>query len=320
MELIALIIGVSLAGSFLCSLTEAALYSIPLGRIETLRRLGEPSGARLAQLRQNVNQPIAVILAINTICNIMGGVWAGALVEINYGHQWLMPFSLGFTAAVLLFSEITPKCLGVRFAETLAPRIAASLQFTVWLLGPYVRFAERFTAMFGGSGRIASPTEEDLVSTAILSMAGGKILKDEVKWLRNALRLNDIKIRDIMTPYDKIRRIPDKTTLAETQVDAKHWRYKRILVCMSTAPDAIIGVVFRHTVFRAKMDMSPDTTMHDLMRPVRFVREDMPINELLNLFLRHKTQIAVALSADGELVGVVTLEDVLEDMIGAEIE
>lgn len=320
MELIAIIVGVSLAGSFVCSLTEAALYSIPLGRIETLRRLGSVGGQRLAQLRQNVDQPIAAILALNTIFNAMGGVWAGALIEARYGGHWLMPFSLAYTSAILVLSEITPKSLGVRFADTLAPYLALPLQVVVRALWPYVRVAETVSGMFGKSARIAYPTEEDLISTAVLSMAGGKILPQEAQWLRNALRLNDIKTRDIMTPNSRVRRVPDKLTLAMTKVDAAHWRFKRILVCMDRHPNALIGVVYRQTVFKAKMRMDPETTMLDLMRPVRFVREDLPINELLNVFLRNKTQIAVVLSSDGELTGIVTLEDVLEDMIGAEIE
>jgi len=320
MELIVLIVAVSVAGSFLCSLSEAALYSIPLGRIETLRRHGSAGGQRLAALRQNVDRPIAAILALNTIFNAMGGVWAGALVEARYGHEALMPFSLAYVTAILILSEITPKSLGVRFANSLAPVIALPLQVAVWALHPYILVAEAVSGLFGKSGRFASPTEEDLVSAALLSLAGGTILPQEAKWLRNALRLNDITTGEIMTPSSKIRRIPEKLTLGMTKVDAAHWRFKRILVCMNAAPDAIIGVVYRQKVFRAKMEMPPETTMIDLMQPVRFIREDLPVNELLNVFLRNKTQIAVVLSKGGNLAGVVTLEDVLEDMIGDEIE
>jgi CBS domain containing-hemolysin-like protein len=267
-----------------------------------------------------VNQPIAAILAMNTVFNAMGGVLAGALVELYYGDQWLVPFSLAFTAAVLLLSEITPKSLGVRFADRLAPRLARPLQLMVWALWPYVRVAEAVTGLFGESARISPPTEEDIVSTALLSMVGGKILPQEAHWLRNALRLNDVRTRDIMTPYSKIRRVPDRLPLSTTKVDAAHWRFKRMLVCKDEAPDTIVGVVYRHTVFRAMMEGRPETTMAQLMRPVPFVKDDMPANELLNLFLRQKTQIAVVQDAKGKLAGVVTLEDVLEDMIGAEIE
>ncbi|MFH1723072.1 MAG: CNNM domain-containing protein [Elusimicrobiota bacterium] len=320
MTLVAIIVGVSLGGSFFCSLMEAALYSVPLSRIETLRRLRRPGGERLAVLRQNVNQPIAAILAMNTVFNAMGGVLAGALVQLRYGDHWLMPFSLVFTAAILVFSEITPKSLGVRFADRVAPRIARPLQFLVWALWPYVWVAEGLTRLFGESARISAPTEEDIVSAVLLSLAGGKILPQEARWLRNALRLNDIKTRDIMTPYSKIRRVPEKMPLSMTKVEAAHWRFKRILVCKSDSPDTIVGVVYRHTVFRAIMDRKPDATMADLMRPVRFVRDDLPITDLLNLFLRYKTQIAAVEDGRARLVGVVTLEDVLEDMIGAEIE
>ena len=315
MNMFVAIIALSLSGSFLCSITEAALYSIPYSRIETLRRFRAPGGRILAFLSQNLDAPIAVILAMNTIFNVMGGVWAGALVVIHCGDKWLMPFSLAFTAAVLLFSEIVPKSLGVRYADLLAPRMARPLQAMVWVLWPYVKVTGMLTGLLGKSTRIAPPTEEDIISTALLGVAGGKILPQEARWVRNALRLNDVKTRDIMTPYSRIRRVPDKLTLSMTKVDAGHWRFSRILVCKDSAPDTILGVVYRHTVFSAMLKDRPDTTMAELMRPIHFVGDDMPADELLNLFIRRKAQIACVRDHTGRLAGVVTLEDVLVNII-----
>ena len=320
MTVIIAIVILSLAGSFLCSISEAALYSIPYGRIETLRRLKAAGGARRALLRQNVEEPIAAILAMNTIFNVMGGVWAGALVQSHYGETWMIPFSLGFTAAVLILSEVTPKSLGVRFADTLAPRLAWPLQILVWSLWPYVKFARALMKIFGRSARISYPTEEDLISTAMLSERGGKILPQEARLIKNVLRLNEVRVRDIMTPHSKIRRVSDRLPLSMTKVDAGHWRYKRIPVCKDGAPDNIVGVVNRRTVFSAMLRGKPETTMAELMKPIQCVREDLPAHELLNLFIGRKTQIACVQNAQGKLVGLVSLEDVLEDMLGEEIE
>ena len=152
--------------------------------------------------------------------------------------------------------------------------------------------------------------------------------------MRNALRRNDVKTRGIMTPYSRVRRVPDKLTLSMTKVDAGHWRFSRILVCKDDAPDTILGVVYRHTVFSAMLKGGPpaldllgsggpvrepqgshDTTMAELMRPIDFVGDDMPADELLDLFIRHKAQIACVRDSAGRLAGVVTLEDVLGNII-----
>ncbi|MFH1723071.1 MAG: CNNM domain-containing protein [Elusimicrobiota bacterium] len=317
---IIVIILVSLLGVLLCSLSEAALYAISRSRIETLRRLRHAGGERLARLRDHVEDPIAAILIVNTAVMTLGAIWSGALVERHYGDFWMGVYSAGFTVAVLFISEIVPKSLGVRFADSVAPAVAWPLQILVWLMWPLVKAASVLTHLFGKTIRISHPTEEDLISMTLLSEAGGKILPQELRWVRNILRLNDIKTRDIMTPYARIKRLPASLPLSKTSADAEHWRYSRVLLAKDDEPDTILGYVPRRSVFAALARRSPETTLRSLMRPVHVVRDDRPSHELVDFFVRHKDQIAVVQNAAGKLVGVVTLEDVLEDMIGAEID
>jgi CBS domain containing-hemolysin-like protein len=194
---IAVITAVSLVGSFICSLMEAALYSIPRSRIETLQRAGHRGATRLANLRARIDEPIAAILTLNTAVNTLGAAWAGAMVGKYYGNEMLGIFSGMFTAAVLFFSEIIPKSLGVTYANTLAPRLAGFLQVLIWLLWPFVKISVVLTRLWGKQSRLTYPTEEDIISLAQLSQSGGVIMPHEARWVANALRLNDVRVRDI---------------------------------------------------------------------------------------------------------------------------
>lgn len=316
---IAVITAISLAGSFLCSLMEAALYSIPRSRIESLKRAGNRGAARLEKLRARIDEPIAAILALNTTVNTLGAAWAGALVGRYYGNEVLGIFSGIFTGAVLFFSEIIPKSLGVSFANTLAPRLAGPLQLLIWLLWPFVKMSVALTRLWGKKSRLNYPTEEDIISLAQLSQSGGTILPQEARWVANALRLNDVRVRDIMTPNSVVSRVPDCMPLSATKVDADHWRFSRIPVCTDDDPDNIVGVVQRREVFAALLRGEENRTIHSLMRVPDFVPEDLPAHELLNRFIATRRHLFCAKGANAEFVGVVTLEDVLEALIGAEI-
>ena len=177
MYFIIVITSISLIGSFLCSLMEAALYSMPRSRIESLKREGDPGGIRLSNLRDKIDEPIAAILTLNTAVNVMGAAWAGALVSSYYGDTWLGFFSAAFTFGVLFFSEIIPKSLGVTYANVLAPKLSSLIQLLVKVLMPFVKVSVFITRLWGSNSHLNMPTEEDIISLAKLSRHGGEILK-----------------------------------------------------------------------------------------------------------------------------------------------
>ena len=309
----------SLTGSFFCSLTEAALYSIPGSRIETLKRKGDRRAARLSKLRANINEPIAAILTLNTAVNTLGAAWAGALVGEYYGNDTLGIFSGLFTAAVLFFSEIIPKSLGVSYANRLAPRLAWPLQILIWILSPFVKLSVVLTRLWGTKSHLSRPTEEDIISLAQLSQRGGVILPQEARWISNALHLNEVTVGDIMTPNSVVYRVPDSMRLADTKIEADHWRFSRVPVCGDNDPDNIVGVVQRRDVFAALLQGDDERTIRSLMRVPDFVSVNMPAHEVLNRFITSRRHLFCVKGKNGEFVGVVTLEDVLESLIGDEI-
>ena len=297
------IILTSLAGSFICSLTEAALYSVSRSRIETLKRKGDRRALLLAKLRAHINEPIAAILTFNTAVNTLGAAWAGALVAKHYGNDVLGIFSGIFTAAVLFISEIIPKSLGVTYANSIAPRLARPLQVLIWLLWPFVKVSVLLTRLWGGQARLNYPTEDDIISMAQLSQRGGIILQQEARWIANALRLNDIKVSGIMTPKSVVYRIPDDMRLRETKIDADHWRFSRVPVFAAGDQDSIIGVVQRRQVFAALLQGEEERTIRSLMRVPDFVPTDQPAHELLNRFISTRRHLFCVKNEEGEFVG-----------------
>ncbi|MCX7048207.1 MAG: hemolysin family protein [Candidatus Sumerlaeota bacterium] len=311
--------------TFWCSVAEACIFTVSRSHIEALRREGYKSGERLARMRTNIDEAIAAILILNTIAHTTGAAYASALVEQHY-HNAVLGFFSGvlvfaalFTLSILIIGEIVPKSIGVKFANRLAPFFAYQLSWIIFFLKPLIIACVAITRLWGKESHLSHATEDDIISLASLSQRSGQIRPEEVKWVANALRLNDVTAFDLMTPNSVVARVPEPLPLRYTTVDAQHWRYSRVPVCRDDNPDAIVGVVYRRDVFDALAKDQFELTMGKLMEPVRFVPQDMPAHQLLDLFLSERRHLFCVQDAGKQFLGVVTLEDVLECLIGAEI-
>ncbi len=317
MSLIAVLIIVVLLGSFMCSLMEASLYSISRARIETLRRQGSAQGQILWKLREKIDEPIAAILILNTMLNAAGSAVAGALVAHHYGNAALGFFSAGLTMAILFFAEVVPKSLGFKFADRLSTSLALPLRALIWTIYPVVKLCLLLTKVFWKRSRIAV-TEDDIISTALMSLRSGSIHPQEAEWITNALRLDQVKARELMTPAVVVRRVAADMPLKMTKTDADHWRFSRIPVYAPGAPDQIIGVVQRRNVFKNLAEDKDEMLMKEIMDPAIYVPESMAAPELLGLFIKHRKHL-FCVENGGRWTGIITLEDVLESLIGKEI-
>ncbi len=319
MYLICVVVFFCLAGSFFCSIMEASLYSISRASIETLRRNGHKSGHILARMREHIDEPIAAILILNTVANTGGAAFAGALVAQYYGQAWLGIFSAGLTLAILFFSEIVPKSLGFKFASRLAPALAWPLRILVFFLYPAVKFCVLVTNSFGKRSRLAQVPEDDIISLASLSMRSGSIRMQEARWVANALHLDKVVARDLMTPLSVVRRVSADMPLKMTKTDADHWRFSRIPVFAEAQPEQVVGVVQRRIVFQNLLDGKEDSRMMDIMSPPIFVEDDWPAHEVLNRFIQGRKHLFNVRTREGKWIGIITLEDVLEALLGTEI-
>jgi CBS domain containing-hemolysin-like protein len=317
METILIIVAISLTGSFLCSLFEASLYSITPTRTEALRRKGMWGGARLAKLRHGVEEPIAAILTVNTIANTMGAIWAGALVGEIYGHTWVTWFAIAFTISVLFFTEIVPKTIGVVHASTLGPLVAWPIQAMIWLVWPLAKLSVKLTRRLSRGKKPAGPTEDEILVMSDLALQAGKLLPEEQVWIHSALRLDQVTVHELMTPRTVVEWLKADLRLGELR--SRTLLHSRLPLVEGDDLLQVVGLVHRRDIFDALVRGDDDRRLRDFLRPVHFVPETTPANQLLRQFLARREHLAVVVDEHGDIRGLVTLEDVLEHLLGQEI-
>ena len=320
MTAILIVAGLTLVASFLCSLFEAALYTITPARIDVLRRHGSKRAARLAKLRNKIEEPIAAILTINTIAHTVGSAWCGAMVGQHYGSRAVGVFAAVFTFLVLAITEIIPKSLGVRYAGKLGPSIAMPLQVMVWSVWPVVWIARKAMHFLAGPAGPVHPSEEEVITTSNLAAQGGRMRDEEHRWVKNALRLDRVTAGDLRTPRTVVESLPAATPVDEYPKRAIAWLHSRIPITEGDDVDRILGLVHRREVSDALLTRAGEgLVLSDLKRPILFVPEAMPAHTLLDLFLDERSHMAAVTDEYGGFEGVVTLEDVLEYLLGKEI-
>lgn len=320
MSLILAVAAMALFGSFICSLLEAALYSLTSAHIEVLKSRGHANMDRLAKLRNHIDEPIAAILTVNTITHTVGSSICGALVGYYYGEFWVGVFAAVFTLAILLLTEIIPKSVGVKYAKELAPYLAWPIQLMIWGLYPLVYLCRWMMGSLSRHGQEEDgATEHEIIVSSRLAAQRGQLRPQEVRWLENALRLDQVKAEDLMTPRTVVYRLPADLPLSQVQQRSQHWIHSRLPVTDDRDPDHILGMVYRREVFDAIVLGQPAKTLRDLMHTIDFVPASTRGHQLLDRFITQKKHMAAVVDEYGTFVGVVTLEDVLECLLGSEI-
>ena len=311
--------GLAITVSALCSVAEATLYSVPWSAIENLRKQGRKSGHLLYELRTDIEKPISAILTLNTIANTAGASLAGAAAAKAFGSDVLGLFAALFTLTILIFSEILPKTLGVAYCRQLAPALARPMRILVWLLMPVIWITGTMARFL--RPRIARPvsTEEDIRAIVSLTRRSGLIKPYEEVAIRNILSLDCKTVYDIMTPRTVVFSLPADLSLSNARTLPDFWHHSRIPVYDNHDQEDIVGLVYRRSIMEALANDQFTLRVSDIMRPVKFVLETLSLDRLLAELLDSRTHLCVVLDEYGGLAGVVSLEDVLEDILGREI-
>ncbi|MBS3779665.1 MAG: HlyC/CorC family transporter [Desulfovermiculus sp.] len=305
--------------SFLCSLTEAVLYSVNWSYIETLRQSGSKAGQRLFKLREDVDQPITAILTVNTVANTAGASVAGASAVAVFGQDSLLYFSIIFTILVLLISEIIPKTIGVMFNRGIAVFLASPLYVLVVILKPVIKAISLLVSFIHRKKQSPEHSEEDLLALASLTRRSGVLKRFEELSIQNILALDTKTVRQVMTPRTVVFSMPSHYSVS-TAWDSQHlWPHSRVPIYDNDDPEDIVGIVYRREVLQALAQDQHEQKLSKLMKPVHFVLETMTLDRVLVTFLESRQHLAVVLDEYGGVAGVITLEDILEEILGNEI-
>jgi len=316
-----LIISVSLAIviSAICSICEAVLYSLTTSQVEMLRKSGIRAGGVLHELKSDIDEPITAILTLNTIANTVGAAIAGAAAAHLFNGTNVLLFSAAFTMAILIFSEIIPKTIGVSYAYRLAPYIALAIKTMVIVLKPIVKLCQTITRLIPQDKSEESITAEELQTIAAMSRQSGQLEEVQEKVISNIIDLKQKTIRQVMTPRTVTFSVDENLTVDEAMKKmGKLTSHSRVPV-YNKDPDDVTGIIMRKDVLLAAAEQKMAGTLAKLKVPAHFVPETMPLNLVLVDFFEKRQHLFVVVDEYGSVTGIISMEDVLEEIVGEEI-
>lgn len=316
-----LIISISLAivVSALCSVCEAVLYSLTPSQVEMLKNSHQKSGMIIHNLRSDIEDPITAILTLNTIANTVGAAVAGAAAANLFGDQNVYLFSAAFTLAILIFSEIIPKTVGVSFSYRLAPILAHPLQLMVIVLKPIVLLCRFITRLIPDGTKEDVASVEEIQTIAALSRESGHIEEAQEKVISNIIELKQKTVRQVMTPRTVTFSLDEQETIKETMKKINRLTSHSRVPVYNGDPDNVTGMIMRKDVLLAAAEQKDDYQLHRLKYDVHFVPESMPLNSVLIDFFEKQQHLFVVVDEYGSVTGVISMEDVLEEIVGEEI-
>lgn len=317
MSLLFFYLGLSIAVSFLCSMLESVILSISPAYIAVLEKEKHPRGELLADLKENIDRPLAAILTLNTIAHTVGAAGVGAQVLKIWGNDWVALSSGVLTFIILVFSEIIPKTLGTVHAKSLAPFCSVVIKYLIYITYPFVVLSE-FLHDILNSSEEASMTREEMIVTAELGADEGAIRKNESLVIQNLLTLNKLEVTDIMTPRSVIFALDGVSTVGEVFKENKDIEFSRIPIFADNL-DNVTGFVLRYKLMEAYSQDLDDVPIEKLAKPLHSVPETITVAACLDQFIKRKEHIFMVINEYGSPEGIVTLEDVVETLLGVEI-
>lgn len=310
---------VALVFSFVCSVAEAVLLSITPSYIETLR-VSEPKRAALVkQLRQeNVDRSLAAILTVNTIAHTVGAIAAGAKATTVFGNAWIGLFSGAMTLAILFLSEIIPKTIGAVYWPKLVGVTMLFIRAAIRLLYPLIWISEGLTRLIAHGKDVHLFSRDELLAMTNIGERTGQIKEYESRIIRNLMQFSSVQATDIMTPRTVMTALQSDISVTGALKVILETPFSRLPLYGQDLDD-ILGVVLKDEALALEAQDKGATALSVLRRDVERVPADMVLPQLLEQFLASRHHIAIVVDAYGGTKGLVTLEDVIEALLGLEI-
>lgn len=319
MVLLFIYVFIALGFSFLCSIAEAVILSVSQAYISILEKEGRPSGKLLSALTSDINKPLSAILTLNTIAHTMGAAGAGAQAARVFGDAYLGIISAILTLLILVFSEIIPKTLGATFWRALAPMTAYFLKYLIIALYPFVKMSQKLTSGFTEESPLKGLSRSELLAMAELSGKEGQLAQQEATFLQNLLSLHELKIKDAMTHRTVVFSLSDQTTVSEFVGQHSNNPFSRIPIFENSESEHITGYVLKADILIAAARGEGDRKLQDFNKSMVTLLGDMPLASTFDHFLNSRVHVLLVVDEYGGLEGILTLEDLLESLLGVEI-
>jgi CBS domain containing-hemolysin-like protein len=308
---------VAIGFSFLCSIAEAVLLCVSPSYIATKKEEGLRAAPVLEHMKQNIDRPLSAILSLNTIAHTAGAAGVGAQAATLWGSQAVGWASALMTILILVLSEIIPKTIGAVYWRPLAPWTARFVQALIWILFPLVWLSELVTKLISG-GKTEIITREEVAAMAVLSGQHGELETSESLILANLFRLPSLKVQDIMTPRTVVIAFPEDLSVAEAYAERPDLPVSRVPI-YDDSIDHVTGFVLRNDILLAHAQGDTNKKLSELRREIKGVPASASLTHLFDLLLHQREHIALVVDEYGGTDGLVTMEDLLETLLGMEI-
>lgn len=319
MTLLIIYLLIALVFSFLCSISEAVVLSVRPSYVQVLVEKKASGAKALKALKDNLDRPLAAILTLNTIAHTIGAAGVGAQVTLLYGDEALGIASAILTLLILILSEIIPKTLGISYARTLAPMLAPFILALTKILFPFVWLSEKLTRLLAPSGGTAFTfSRDELRAMAEIGVGEGHIEQKELKIVTNLMKLHKLSVRDIMTPRTVIFTVPASMKVQTFFEEYANKPFSRIPI-YGDGLDDIVGYVLKSELLAAQARDEFNRELKDFSRSFVAVHDSKSVSEVFDRLALVRSHIGLVVDQFGTIQGIVTLEDVMETLIGLEI-
>lgn len=309
---------VALCVSFLCSILEASLMSTPLSYITMMEEKGLKAATRLKQYKQDTSRPLAAILSLNTIANTIGAAGVGKQATIVFGSEWFGLVSAITTILILVFSEIIPKTIGTSHWKSLTGFTAGAIRILIIILYPIVVSVEFLQKLISNGKSDLSVSREEISAMADVAGETGELEEDENEIIQNIININEISAKDAMTPRVVAAIAPESMTIKKFYRDRRFLHHSRIPVYADNQ-EYITGYILRMDALQLMAEDNFDRKLSEIKRDVACFPEETTIDVIWDEMLRSKEQIAIIINDYGSFQGLLTMEDIIETVLGNEI-
>ncbi|KIM04683.1 MAG: transporter [Sulfurovum sp. AS07-7] len=306
--------------SFMCSILEAVLLSSTNSYIETLSRDEHGDAVDvLKKLKSNIDRPISSILTFNTFAHTIGAAGVGAQAQQIFGSDMQAVIAFVLTLLMLYVSEIIPKTIGALYWKRLLIPSAYLIEFLLKITFPFVWVSTLITNFISKRKKHTSDfSRDEIMAVVAMGEKEGTIHQKESHLIENLLKLKNIKAKDIMTPRSVVVAFSGEMTVEDVIEDDRMYIHSRIPI-YSDSIDNIIGVVLNQSILEESVEERNKTKLKDIAMEAHSVSENVPVSKLIDMFIKRKTHLFIVHDSYGQTEGVVTLEDVLEVILGVEI-
>jgi CBS domain containing-hemolysin-like protein len=318
MTLLLIYLFLALSISFLCSIVEAALLSTPMTFVKANAHSKNSGLIKISRFKQNVDRPLSAILSLNTIAHTVGAAGVGAQATVVFGEAYFGIVSAVLTILILVLTEIIPKTIGAKYWKSLTNFTGNTISLMIFLTYPLVLLSAVLTKMISKNNIEQTTSREEFSALAEIGTNEGIFQDKENKIIQNLIKLKTVKVSEIMTPRTVVTVVSEKMTLEEFLKNKEFLRFSRIPV-YSDNHENITGYIFRQTVFEKLAEDFVNLTLYDLKKEIIIVPDSKPVLNLWEQLLERKEHIALVVDEYGGMDGIVTMEDIIESLVGFEI-